>query len=77
MPITDAYNYRRIDERVFTSDIPTAEQFAGLGDEGFEAVISVGDFDRICSLTKLLDEMWTAALPTTPAELAALAEVPQ
>lgn len=41
MAIADVYNYRQIDERVFTSGIPTAEQFGGLKDEGFEAVISL------------------------------------
>ena len=41
MPITEAYNYRKISDQVATSGIPTEGQLAGLKEEGFTAVISL------------------------------------
>lgn len=41
MAIADAYNYRRINNTVSTSGIPTRDQLGGLKAEGFEAVVNL------------------------------------
>jgi protein tyrosine phosphatase (PTP) superfamily phosphohydrolase (DUF442 family) len=41
MSVEDSYNFRRIDERVTTSGLVTAEQLSSLRAEGYDAVINL------------------------------------
>lgn len=41
MSIEDSYNFRRIDERITTSGLVSAEQLANLRAEGYDAVINL------------------------------------
>jgi uncharacterized protein (TIGR01244 family) len=41
MSIEDAYNFRRIDDRLTTSGFVTAEQLRALGESGYDAVINL------------------------------------
>ncbi|MET0421466.1 MAG: protein tyrosine phosphatase family protein [Acidimicrobiia bacterium] len=41
MGIEDSYNFRRIDERLTTSGVVTAEQLRGLRADGYDAVVNL------------------------------------
>ena len=41
MGVDDSYNFRRIDDRLTTSGLVSAEQLHGLGAEGYDAVINL------------------------------------
>jgi uncharacterized protein (TIGR01244 family) len=41
MSIEDSYNFRRVDERVTTSGLVSAEQLSNLRTEGYDAVINL------------------------------------
>ncbi len=41
MGIEDAYNFRRIDDRVTTSGLVSVDQLGGLGREGYGAVVNL------------------------------------
>jgi uncharacterized protein (TIGR01244 family) len=41
VPVDDTFNFRRISDRLTTSGLLNAEQLAGLGSEGYQAVINL------------------------------------
>lgn len=41
MSARDIYNYREVNGKLATAGIPSPEQLASLGDEGFEVVINL------------------------------------